>query len=217
MKKLNVIKIGLTCLSTIVCCLVLSACAKTQQTTVEEVTTTGENCIETHVRKVKGKNGRLKVEEQSFYEKVRCVGKMSGPMHGSEAHFVNLNITGSIEADKITCDTLNVIGPATLKYFSIKKNAEIEGPLISQNGTLQDVTVMSSASLTDTTVKNIMIKHNNAYDQETKKDILELKGKTIVTGDITFASGKGEVVIEGNDVSIGGKIKGGIIKTKAKL
>lgn len=141
---------------------------------------------------------------------------VSGPMRGEEGHFANLSVTGSLEAEKITTETLSVIGPATLKYFTVKGHADIKGPLVSQKGHLQDVTYMSKGDLTDTTVKNIVVKHNNAHADKHEKDVLELKGTTAVTGDITFESGQGEIITEGKDISISGKIKGGVLKANTK-
>lgn len=159
------------------------------------------------------KAGKLTVNGPLTFEKIEVSGntELSGPVKGTESHFENLTITGSIEADKMSCNNLTVIGPATLKYFTIKENAEVKGTFKSEGGTVQDLSVMSSASLTDTTAKNVIIKHNNAYDQEAKTDVLELKGKTIITGDVSFASGKGEVIVQGKDASIGGKINGGVL------
>ena len=69
-------KYSLTFLSILTTCVLLSACARTQQTTVEEVTVTGPDCVETHVTQIKrAKNGRLKVKEQDYYEKIKCVDK----------------------------------------------------------------------------------------------------------------------------------------------
>lgn len=76
MNKFNLKKSSLTFLSILTTCVLLSACARTQQTTVEEVTVTGPDCVETHTTQVKrAKNGRLKVKEQNYYEKVQCVDK----------------------------------------------------------------------------------------------------------------------------------------------
>lgn len=142
---------------------------------------------------------------------------VSGPMRGKEGAFANLKVTGPLEAERITCETLTVIGPATLKYFTVKGSTDIKGSFVSQNGNLQDVTYMSTGTLTDTTVKNIIVKHNNANTDVNQKDILELKGTTLVTGDVTFESGKGEIITEGKNISLSGKIKGGVLKDKSKL
>lgn len=136
---------------------------------------------------------------------------VSGPMRGQEGSFGKLNVTGPLEAQKITCDTLTVIGPAALKYFTVRGNTDIMGSFASEHGNLQDLTFVSSGTLTNTNVKNITVKPNKA--EPTEKEILELKGTTIVTGDIIFTSGKGEVNIQGKDVTFSGKIKGGVLKT----
>ncbi|HEV2524313.1 MAG TPA: hypothetical protein VGU44_04185 [Gammaproteobacteria bacterium] len=75
MKKVSLIQIGLT-LSTVLVCSLLSGCVRTEQTSTEEVTTSGKNWVETHTRQAtKGKDGKVRIEEQSFYEKVKCIGK----------------------------------------------------------------------------------------------------------------------------------------------
>jgi hypothetical protein len=75
MKKVSLVQIGLT-LSTVLVCSLLSGCVRTERTTTEEVTTSGKNWVETHTRQAtKGKDGRVRVEEQTFYEKVKCIGK----------------------------------------------------------------------------------------------------------------------------------------------
>lgn len=77
MKKVNRVQhMVVTILSAVVVCSLLSGCVRTERTTTEEVTTSGKNWVDTHTRQVtKGKDGKVQVEEQSFYEKVKCVGK----------------------------------------------------------------------------------------------------------------------------------------------
>lgn len=75
MNNLNVKNTGLTVLSVGLSCVLLSACATTRQTTIEEVTTTGPNCMEMHTTQIKSKNGKLKIKEQKYYEKIKCVNK----------------------------------------------------------------------------------------------------------------------------------------------
>lgn len=142
--------------------------------------------------------------------------EVSGSMNGTEGAFANLSVTGPLEAEKISCDTLTVVGPASLKYFTVRGNTDITGPFVSEHGNLQDLTFIASGTLTNTNVKNITIKHNNAEMQQNKKDNLELNGTTIITGDITFTSGKGEVTVQSKDVTFSGKVNGGVLKDKTK-
>jgi len=76
MKKVSLVQIGLTILSTLVVCSSLSGCVRTERTTIEEVTTSGKNWVESCTRQAtKGKDGKVRIEEQCFYEKVKCIGK----------------------------------------------------------------------------------------------------------------------------------------------
>jgi hypothetical protein len=82
MKKVHFVKLGLAFLSTAVVCSLLSGCVRTERTTTEEVTTSGKNWVDTRTRQVvKGKDGKVRIEEQSFYEKVRCIGKDGEKIH----------------------------------------------------------------------------------------------------------------------------------------
>lgn len=76
MKRLNVVQAGLTLLSATIVCSLLSGCVRTERTSTEEVTTSGKNWVETHTRQaIKGRDGKVRIEEQSFYEKAKCIGK----------------------------------------------------------------------------------------------------------------------------------------------
>lgn len=160
------------------------------------------------------KTDNLTVHGPLTFQKIDVIksSDISGMMQGQEGAFANLKVTGPLEAEKITCDTLSVIGPAKLKYFTVKGTTEVQGPIEFTKGNLQDLSYMASGTLTDTVVKNITIKHNNASADTKKNDILKLEGNTSVTGDITFESGKGEVITAGKGVTVSGKIKGGTLK-----
>ncbi len=79
MKKINFTQLGLTVLSAAIVCASLNGCVRTESTVTEEVTTSGKNSVETHTRQVfRGTDGKVRVEEQTFYEKVKCVSKKDG-------------------------------------------------------------------------------------------------------------------------------------------
>ena len=85
--------------------------------------------------------------------------------------------------------------------------AIIIGPLTAEKSTFQNLIITADKIiLEDSKIKDIVVKKN-----EDKKQVLDLKGKTIVAGNITFESGKG-VVKQGPEVKIQGEIKGATVE-----
>lgn len=75
MKRLNLFKV----VTTAVLCAALIGCVRTERVVTEEVTTSGKNWVETETTQaVKDRHGHVRVEKQSFYEKVKCVSKKDG-------------------------------------------------------------------------------------------------------------------------------------------
>ncbi|BBB56306.1 hypothetical protein MPCS_01334 [Candidatus Megaera polyxenophila] len=72
---------------------------------------------------------------------------------------------------------------------------------------MQDLEVTSNdITLKDVNLNNIVINDNNG-----KKQVLHLKGKSLVKRNINFISEKG-VIVKGSNVQIKGDITGAIIK-----
>ena len=72
---------------------------------------------------------------------------------------------------------------------------------------MQDLEVTSNdITLKDVNLNNIVINDNNS-----KKQALHLKGKSLVKRNINFISGKG-VIVKGSNAQIKGDITGAIIK-----
>jgi hypothetical protein len=85
MKKVNLIQSLLTLMTTVVLCASLIGCVRTERVVTEEVTTSGKNWVETETTQaVKDRHGHVRIEKQSFYEKVKCVSKKDG--HKIEAN-----------------------------------------------------------------------------------------------------------------------------------
>ncbi len=83
------------------------------------------------------------------------------------------------------------------------ENVKITGPLNAKRSQFKDITVAGASILEDVSVDNITFN---------KDKTLTLSGKTTVSGNITFESGNGEVIIKGDNVKIKGQIKGGELK-----
>jgi len=135
---------------------------------------------------------------------------IKGPTKGKNGTFADLSIAGPLEARKMICNALEVKGPVSLTDFEVKGNAAISGPVAAQKGVFQDLTVYApEITLKDVMVKNIVVKK---LDKHHKKPTIELQGKTIVSGNITFESGDGEVTQEKGS-KIEGKIMGGTLSS----
>lgn len=147
-------------------------------------------------------NGPLKFNEV----KISAKTEVSGPSKGEEGKFGNVMINGPFEASKVKCDNLVVKGPVSLTKFTINGDTHIEGPLEAKKGTFNDIkSVTPPVLLQDIDIKNITIKKPS----NGKDDTLTLSGETTVSGNITFESGNGKVIMKDKDSTIKGKIIGG--------
>lgn len=73
--------------------------------------------------------------------------------------------------------------------------------------TFHNITITSDqVTLEDSKIKDIVVEKS-----DDRKQVLHLKGKTIVEGNITFESGKGTVK-QGSEVKIQGEIKGATVE-----
>lgn len=133
-----------------------------------------------------------------------------GPVIDSEhGIFGSLDITGPFEAKNIACSKFNVTGPVDVTNLQVSGDATITGPLKASKSTFQNLTIWSDKIfLEDVKTKDIFVKK---ILQE--KQVLYLKGKTVVEGTITFESGKG-IVEQGPEAKIQGAIKGATLEKK---
>jgi hypothetical protein len=116
-------------------------------------------------------------------------------------------------AKNIVCSKLEVTGPVDVTDLQVSGDTTIIGPLKAGKSTFQNLTVTADKIvLEDVKIKDILVKKNQEEKQE-KKQVLELKGETIVGGNIIFESGKG-VVEQGSEVKIQGEIKGATVEKK---
>lgn len=142
--------------------------------------------------------------------KVEKGTKIFGPVANSEfGDFDSLIITGLFAARNVTCSKLEVIGPVDVTHLQVSGITTIIGPLTAEKSTFQNLIITADKIvLEDSKTQEIIIKKN-----ENKKQVLNLKGNTIVQGNITFESGKGTIK-QGPEVTIQGAIKGATVEKK---
>lgn len=140
--------------------------------------------------------------------KVQKSTEIFGPVTNSEfGTFNSLIITGPFMAKNVTCSTLEVTGPVDVTDLQVSGATTIIGPLKAGKSTFQNLTITADKIiLEDSKTKDIIVKKN-----EDKEQVLDLKGKTIVEGNIIFESGKG-IVEQEYKVKIQGEVKGAIVK-----
>lgn len=140
--------------------------------------------------------------------KVEKAAEIFGPVSNSEfGTFGSLFITGPFVAKNVTCSKLEVTGPVDVTDIQVSGATTIIGPLRAVKSTFENITITSDqVTLEDSKTKDIIVEKN-----EDKKQVLNLKGKTIVEGNITFESGKG-IVKQGLEVKIQGEIKGATVE-----
>lgn len=138
----------------------------------------------------------------------------------------DLNINGSATAQRVTCKTLHVNGSyegGILQTESLQCNGTFVGSLVTvtanafflggvqiRKGTLHNVTVASTIPLFIAT--NILGSITIKVLPETTIQILELKDRTVVSGDVIFEQA-GEVHFY-NGSQIKGKVVNGTIIQK---
>jgi hypothetical protein len=127
--------------------------------------------------------------------------EITGPTSRSEkGTFNSLEITGPFRATDVTCNTLEARGPIGVTKLTVKQDATITGPLDARESHFQNITIQAQdIMLRDTIVEgDILVQH-----VKNKKQILRLKGRTIVKGNVTFESGFGKI-----ELSSGSEIQG---------
>lgn len=120
----------------------------------------------------------------------------------------NLSVAKSITAKKIKCDNLNICGYAQLEDIEISHTATIKGNAKIKDGKLNNLNLSSNEiHLQNVNVNDIIIE---APRIASKNQLLYLKDKTLVAGNINFKSGQGIIFIE-NNATIKGAIEGATI------
>lgn len=156
----------------------------------------------------KGTFGSLKVNGPFEATDVICSEFIvKGPVEVTELT-VNgrSDIGGSLEAKKSHFQDLKVKGPTEVNELTVKGETNILGPFEAKKSHFQNINVTADTiSLEDVEAKDIVIKGSRSMEQ-----VLQLNGKTVINGNITFKSGKG-IVEQGPSVKIQGEVKGGTV------
>lgn len=117
-------------------------------------------------------------------------------------------INGTLEATGATFDTLTVNGTCKLTDCKITGKTLINGLLEADKTVFEDEISIASNKivLNNCQVKNILVRKSAETDQ-----VVQLRGKTEVDGDIQFESGQGGLITD-PAVTLKGKILGGEIR-----
>ena len=135
---------------------------------------------------------------------------IEGPVLNSEnGKFDSLNIKGPFTAKNIICKTFKVIGPVDVTHLKVEGDTSIMGSLKANQSQFENMSISADEIfLKDVDVKDIFIKKNMD-----KKQVLQLKGKTLVKGNIAFESGQGIVELD-SAAKVQGEIKGARVEKK---
>lgn len=153
--------------------------------------------------------GPLEFKEIAITDKAEIVGPIKA---GTLGRFKTLKVTGPVHLKKIEADSLQVIGPAYLEEAIIKGDSVIMGPLVAQKVRFENVTITAdNIQLADVTVGNIYVKKTVG----SKAPVIVLKGKSTVKGSIQFEAKNGQVILQGKNATIQGKVFGGQIQQKS--
>ncbi len=142
---------------------------------------------------------------------VRDVLHVNGSIKGKNLTCQSMVVQGDIDLDGCQTDRLTVNGVLKAKNLKVFGPSELSGEVHIQNGTLNDVflTVKVAECVDSQIFGNITIKKMSSIGQHYKQSI-ELRGKTVVSGDISF-EGEGEVLLF-DSAKIEGKVINGHVK-----
>lgn len=180
--------------------------------TLEDVIVVGA----AHLKEVKANS--IKVTGVLLFDKLDVLGNVTilGPItEGSTDLLCNdLHVIGPVSARRINCLNIDVLGSSQFEDIQVSGDVTLVGNVNIKKADIQNLYVISDQiDLEDVTIKNITIDHI-PFTSETQT--LYLKGSSIISGTITFKSGKG-IIVKGDKVKITNKMIGGTeMQTVAK-
>lgn len=155
------------------------------------------------------RKGPLQFNHLTVREKAQIDGAVLSSNYGN---FGSLNVIGSIIAQHITAQKLRVRGNSNFQYLHVSEDSFVKGAFSVNNGVLRNVFAASSnINLENVNVDNIYVLELRAKDGSMVEQKVQLKGTTIVNGNIEFKSNKG-FVEKDRTSKILGKVIGGILK-----
>jgi hypothetical protein len=121
-----------------------------------------------------------------------------------------LQVNGSLTATQAQIGEMNVQGQASLNNCTVKNKSMVAGSLTALLSSFNDeVTLLSDNSAFDTcSIASIRVRKS----QNNVPQIIELKGKSKVTGPITFESGSGQVIASPESQISPASVIGGMLK-----
>lgn len=175
--------------------------------TLEDVIVMGS----AHLREIKASS--VKVTGTLHFDKLDVSGNVTvvGPVTEGSTDLIckDLQVVGPINAKRIKCTNIDVLGVAKLEDIEVSGDVKLVGGVEIKKANLQNLYVTSEQiNLDDVTVKDITVDHIPLYSQA---QTLYLKGSTTVSGSITFKSGKG-IIVKEDKVKVVGKMVGGTEK-----
>ncbi len=116
----------------------------------------------------------------------------------------SLEVNGELDAHGCELGRVKVNGYGLLENCLVKKRVVVQGVLEATNTQFYDQVVLASEQtiFENCSLAGIQVRESG------KDEIVELKGKSIVSGAIKFDSGRG-IVIKGSEVEFSGKLIGG--------
>lgn len=151
--------------------------------------------------------GPFSFQNLKIQKKAEIVGETINSQNGE---FEVINVTGPFFATDVKCDEFNVVGFVQVSRLYVLKYARIVGYLSAYESSFNDMEITSNEiRLEDTELNNLIVKKNE-YDKQ-KKEVVYLKGHTVVRGDIIFESGKG-IVKQDPASKVNGRIIGAILE-----
>lgn len=187
-------------------------------------TKTNKNTTKNTTKSSKTRRSTHKLGKTILHNKKYKSLTISGALEFNNLKVANkLTVNGGITGSNLQCKDLVVHGHIAGKDLTISGNATLHGnselssskvhgsmvvmgKLDASKCHFQDIKIHTNKSkLADTTARNITVEKNQNKLDDIQE--LELIGKTIIKGDITFKSGNGKLVKE-KDVVIEGKVEG---------
>lgn len=157
------------------------------------------------------KNQSLKVMGPLVLDNTDINGQIEvyGPFLGNNVNTLSLTVQGPADIQNLKVGEITINGPLSIKGSVVSGSATINGPIRSSNTVFRKDVSVAARSLTfkNSEIQNLTIRPSNPMIK--KEQILYLKGKTIIHGNITFESGNGKIISSEN-VVIKGMIKGGV-------
>lgn len=122
-----------------------------------------------------------------------------------------LQVNGSLSANQAQIGEMVVNGQASLNNCTVKNKSVVAGSLSAMLSTFNDeITLDSNNSTFDgCTIVSIRVRKNK---NSAIPPTIELKGKTKVSGMITFESGNGQVIASPDSQISTAKIVGGVLQ-----